>query len=712
MPADYAFDPQRNKNIVICSDGTWNSPEDTDRGLPSPTNVCKIFKAVLTPGSPTPSNVPQLKWYDGGLGAQLGRWGNLLDFVGGVIASQTKGIAAPFSKLGVLIEGGTGLGISQNICEAYTWLCKVYQPGDRIFLFGFSRGAFTVRSLSGMIYHVGLMKSEYVSDVPLHYKRYRDWSKEVGNRAESSPDKRAVNIIKESDKLHDKNQLRIHFLGVWDTVAALGIPLWGWSFEVFRLRTAFHDTTLVPIIDNAYHAVAMDEWRSSFMPVLLKPPPPEVAKPNFEQRWFRGAHADVGGGYARCELADIALKWILVKAVACGLVVDASVLEDLKADALGPLHDAVARSSVYKGAGLWPRMFPVSDFEEDASSETGPFHPSVYQRHRKLRQTSASDSLARFEETEGWDWISSVQDGGADAGEMDPHGVYDPRERGWRKLAQDKVARVRVRADQIWCPTGIILESGKVYELTAEGSWTDLGQLSGPEGRTTWEGFKERIWSALSLKKVYEPFRSASGTQLVLGAPAALLLFVAIPFKVFWRIFFSVKAMVWWAKRDARASWMELMGMINEPTDWQRKTLGLHKLVWYLIFEDPEGLAERLFRIGKRAVIKPEKTGPLYCFANDLWLTYGNNAGSVILSVTRLSDREVDKPKLKSDSRSALIPWILNWPASLVLLAIPCAVLVLALRLLWNSGGWVSNLLLNQLIWLKDKLLALWAFFA
>jgi uncharacterized protein (DUF2235 family) len=198
------------------------------------------------------------------------------------------------SKLGVCAEGATGLGISQNICEAYTWLCKVYQPGDRIFLFGFSRGAFTVRSLSGMIYHVGLMKSEYVSDVPLHYKRYRDWSKEIGAKAESDKEKRAQNIIKDSERIHERDKLRIHFLGVWDTVAALGIPLWGWSFEIFRIRTAFHDPTLVPIIDNAYHSVAMDELRSSFMPVLLKAPPENIAKPKFEQLWFRGAHADVG----------------------------------------------------------------------------------------------------------------------------------------------------------------------------------------------------------------------------------------------------------------------------------------------------------------------------------------------------------------------------------------------------------------------------------
>ena len=598
MPADYSFDPKRNKNIVICSDGTWNSPEDTDRGVPSPTNVCKIFKAVLTPGSSTPTLVPQLKWYDGGLGAHLGRWGRLLDFVGGLIASRTKGMAAPFSKLGVLIEGATGLGISQNICEAYTWLCKVYQPGDRIFLFGFSRGAFTIRSLSGMIYHVGLMKSEYVSDVPLHYKRYRDWSKEVGSHAESSRDKRAVNIITESDKLHDKNRLRIHFLGVWDTVAALGIPLWGWSFELFRLRTAFHDTTLVPMIDNAYHAVAMDEWRSSFMPVLLKAPPPEIAKPNFEQRWFRGAHADIGGGYGRCGLSDIALKWILEKAVECGLRVDESIFRELKPDVTGPLHDAVARSSVYKGAGLWPRMFPVSDFEEDGWCETGPFDPSVYQRYSKLRETSESDSLGRFDETEGWDWISNRLDPIETVTDIDPHSVYDPRERGWRKLPQGKVARVRVRADQLWCATGLILESGAVYDLKAEGSWTDSGELSGPEGRSTWQGYWERIWAAASLKKVFQPFRSAAGSP-VLGAPAALMLFLSIPFKVLWRIFFSVKALVWWAKRDRHARWMELMGMINEPTDWQRKTLGLHKLIWYLVFQDPEGLAERQFRIGE-----------------------------------------------------------------------------------------------------------------
>ena len=108
-------------------------------------------------------------------------------------------------------------------------------------------------------------------------------------------------------------------------------------------------------------------------------------------------------------------------------------------------------------------------------------------------------------------------------------------------------------------------------------------------------------------------------------------------------------------------------------------------------------------------MIKTKTTGPLYCFANDLWLTYGNNSGSVILTVKQLPDREIETVKRKSDARSAIIPWLLNLPASIVLLAIPCVILAVVFRVLWNSSGWLGNIMANQLIWLRDAVAAFWS---
>src|SRR5262249_35807224 len=487
------------------------------------------------------------------------------------------------------------------------------------------------------------------------YKRYRQWSKEIGENAESDKEKRAQNIIKDSERIHDRDKLRIHFLGVWDTVAALGIRLGGWSFEIFRIRTAFHDPTLVPIIDNAYHAVAMDELRSSFMPILLKAPPESISKPRFEQLWFRGAHADIGGGYAYTGLSDIALQWILEKAVACGLRVDNSIFESLASDPLGPLHDAVARSPGYTGAGLWPRMFPVDHIN---------WHSSVVQRAKNLCQLSENESLGRLDETEGWDWLNSryvppgQQIGSETPKDIDPHSAYDPRERVWRELSVNDAVRVRVRGDLVWCATGVILKKGDVYDLEAAGFWADREELSGPEGRTTWQSYKSGILMAASLKSIKQLFSAAPNTfGRIVRLPSLIGILLKTGLKLFCSIFFSVKAITWWAKRDIHASWLELIGMINEPTDWQRRTLGLHWLLWYLIFDDPRELSERQFRIGKHTLVKAQRSGPLYCFANDAWVTYGNNSGSIVLTIKRLPSVDVSEELRHSDVRSALLPW-------------------------------------------------------
>lgn len=270
----------------------------------------------------------------------------------------------------------------------------MYAPGDRIFLIGFSRGAFQAQP-SGLIHTVGLLKS---SATTIRARR----STSTGNSAQRAVTSKTCAAMSprsapiDADEIalfHDREQLRIHFLGVWDTVAGLGLPMWGWSFELFRINTQYHNTAVVPSVAHAFHAVAMDEFRSSFMPVLLKRPAGFTGK--LEQKWFRGAHADVGGGYRDARLSDIALDWMMDKAEAAGLRFEPRHRLAPQADSLGSLHDEVARAQAYALAGLWPRMFPLSQAlreqvrtlfgaAADDFEDVGEWHESVNARGARL----------------------------------------------------------------------------------------------------------------------------------------------------------------------------------------------------------------------------------------------------------------------------------------------------------------------------------------
>jgi hypothetical protein len=253
----------------------------------------------------------------------------------------------------------------------------------------------------------------------------------------------------------------------------------------------------------------------------------------------------VGGGYARCGLSDISLQWILEKAVACGLRVDNSIFESLAPDLLGPLHDPVARSPGYIGAGLWPRMFSVD----------GDQHPSVRHLAASLVRLSENESLGRLDDTEGWDWLNSryippVEKSGSchSSTDIDPHSVYDPRERTWRELSVNDSVRVRIRGDLVWRPTGVILKEGEVYDLEADGSWADLEELSGPEGRTTGEGYKRGIVLVItafckSVKQLFSTSPTVFG--IITRIPIMVGIVLITLLKLFRSIFFSVKAITW-----------------------------------------------------------------------------------------------------------------------------------------------------------------------
>ena len=266
------------KRLVILCDGTWNTPDETKDGIPVPTNVVKLAEAVLD----THNGIPQIVFYDSGIGAS----GSLI-------------------KRGY--DGATGTGISANIQRAYRFLIDRFEVGDEIFLFGFSRGAFTARSLAGLIRNCGILRRSAFDVVPQAYALYRS------RRPATHPTEREATLFRRTYAVEDVTP--ITFIGVWDTVGSLGNPLY---FGGISPRNRFHDTDLSSYVKFAYHALAVDETRRKFTPTLWHQQP-NASRQILEQRWFPGVHSNVGGGYPDVGLSDLALSWLATKAKQAGL---------------------------------------------------------------------------------------------------------------------------------------------------------------------------------------------------------------------------------------------------------------------------------------------------------------------------------------------------------------------------------------------------------
>lgn len=271
------------RKLVVFADGTWNEPQQNDLGMPSPTNVCKLAKAT----QPFDQNgLAQIICYHTGVGER----GGLGDhFFGGAL----------------------GIGLSKNIIDLYLFLVLNYFPGDELFLFGFSRGAYTVRSLAGLIRNSGILKSNYAEKYKEAYELYR-------NRDQHSHPKAPLAVSFRD--LYSWPDFNIKFIGVWDTVGSLGVPFSGIQLRRFK----FHDVELSSHVDYAYQALAIDEKRKPFLPSLWKKQPTSPASQVLEQVWFPGVHCNVGGGYEDSGLSDCALDWMWQKAEACGLELDSN----------------------------------------------------------------------------------------------------------------------------------------------------------------------------------------------------------------------------------------------------------------------------------------------------------------------------------------------------------------------------------------------------
>jgi hypothetical protein len=396
-------------NLVVCCDGTWNTPDQSEQGVPTPTNVVRLFNSLADQGA---GGEPQLRYYHPGVGTDGSWWDRLAG-------------------------GGMGIGLGRNVMSAYRWLAEHYRPGDRIFLFGFSRGAYTVRSLAGMITspRCGLLRLDGLAEAEVWKRIERAYGKGYRDRK----DRAAWAGDWEFHRADPGGApVPVYLLGVWDTVGALGIPD---DLAVLNLlddprRYAFHDTELNDLVLHARHAVALDECRLSYAPTLWSN---IEHRPTVQQLWFPGVHSDVGGGYPETGLSDLALHWMMAEAEALGLGLLPQMMAQLRPDPRGVLHDS--RRGLFQLLRAQPRSFP----ELSAANEGRRLHPATLARHRNPPITQAP---------------------------------YHPSLR----LQPGESRELTIYAAEPWNATGLWLEAGERYAFSASGEWLDRNIKCGPGG--------------------------------------------------------------------------------------------------------------------------------------------------------------------------------------------------------------------------------------
>jgi hypothetical protein len=281
------------KRLALFMDGTWNKAE-------SNTNVWEMYRSVLPEDA---RSNRQLRKHIDGVGD---RWFNRL-----------RG-------------GAVGYGLSAKVLEGYQWLVDHYDDGDEVYLFGFSRGAFTARSIGGLIKTCGLLRRDSAMTVADIFKRYRA-GKDAASILAIERASRGGRLDAADRRLLDSSRrVEIEMIGVWDTVGSLGVP-WTAVPWIGRGNFFFHNTYPSELYRHMVQAVAVDEHRGPYKPTLWTRFVPDSEAhavpasrlPDVEQRWFAGAHCNVGGGYHGNALSDLPLHWMQQKAIANGLACQA-----------------------------------------------------------------------------------------------------------------------------------------------------------------------------------------------------------------------------------------------------------------------------------------------------------------------------------------------------------------------------------------------------
>lgn len=330
------------KRLVVCCDGTWDVPDRMDKGVAAPSNVSKLSLIVRREDD---EGTKQVLHYEPGVGTHR--------------SDHLRG-------------GAFGLGLSANVRNCYRFLIANYEEGDELFFLGFSRGAFTARSTVGLVRNSGILTRDNADRVDEAYGLYRD-------RADTKkPNGTEAKIFRRE---YSHPDTKIHFIGVWDTVGSLGIPL---KIPFLTRRWSFHDTELSSWVEFAYHAVAIDEQRKPFKPTLWNKQAHSTDQ-TLEQVWFSGVHCNVGGGYGDAGLSDITLLWMLGHARDRGLALDLESQElpaPLAPDPMGEIRNSL--TPFYRLFGRYPRPL-VAD--------NGSLAPSALERHERNPSYAPSNLL-------------------------------------------------------------------------------------------------------------------------------------------------------------------------------------------------------------------------------------------------------------------------------------------------------------------------------
>lgn len=364
----------KGRNIVLFSDGTGNSASNVFK-----TNVRRLYEALdLT--DPVPPRVPrQFAFYDDGVGT------------------------SPFRPL-ALLGGMFGYGLARNVRDLYAFLCRTYQPGDKIYGFGFSRGAFTIRVVAGLVLHQGIVpydgdEAKLARNVADAYRAFRREAFRAPLPAKAGRRVRDAFIAaSRSVRGHDpydpsKNgggpgdpeadRTRIEMLGVWDTVDAYGLPFEELTRAVDRYvwPLSFQDLDLHPRVDRAFQALSLDDERRTFHPRVWNEDVEKAER--ITQVWFAGVHSDVGGGYADDSLAHVSLNWMADQAEGCGIRFNPDIRAHQRAlaDDSGPIHDP------RRGLGGYYRYEPRDVAALTSESGASGFRPKVVVARPKVHRS-------------------------------------------------------------------------------------------------------------------------------------------------------------------------------------------------------------------------------------------------------------------------------------------------------------------------------------
>lgn len=325
--AQALWNERPGRNLVMLFDGTGNI-----LGNDQDTNVVRLMRALQKHATHDARTPGQLVYYDPGVGTAnsfpVDSW-----------------LSKVHQSLQMLAGMALGRGAFENISEAYEFLVQHYQDGDRIFLFGFSRGAFTARAVGGMINAYGLVQPTALSLIPLMVRTY--FSADANNKAGRNKFDFSSDIV---THFALGRKPVVHFSGMWDTVETIGSGFLG----------GVRITNPANMVDKRYahvrHAMALNEIRCKYKPRRYERPhftPAERAHRSFEERWFAGAHSDVGGSYERDGLAVLSLQWMVDAAVDHGLLVDQTAFSAVDPDCT--MHDESFESPYWAWTGLSSR---------------------------------------------------------------------------------------------------------------------------------------------------------------------------------------------------------------------------------------------------------------------------------------------------------------------------------------------------------------------